>query len=139
MDAQSHCTICGAAFEPYQQRQRFCSTACRKAAWRREKRPVGHSGTGETFHALSAAPVAAGNGNKAAFELCRRPGFPPGLTEGRDRDGLPIFFSEDGARLHRIWGPANISELQLRQMRLERTEHAFPGGIFCRSIANGGG
>ena len=62
-----------------------------------------------------------------------RPGFPLRLHEGADRDGLPVFFDDIGP-LARMWGGGQLSELQLSNMRLEKTEHVFPGGVFLRRL-----
>ena len=60
-------------------------------------------------------------------------GSPSGLWEGRDGDGLPVFFDEDGRRLFRNWGSNSISDLQLRHMELKSVVGlSFPVGMFYR-------
>jgi hypothetical protein len=44
---------------------------------------------------------------------------------------LPVH-DEDGEILIRVWGLNRISEFQLRNMGLERTGKAFPGGLYYR-------
>jgi hypothetical protein len=62
-----------------------------------------------------------------------RAGFPADILESRDDDGLPIFFTAEGERLFRIWGPDNLSQIELRIMGLTPTERSFQGGRFYLS------
>ena len=141
------CAGCGEEFTPARDDQRCCSVGCRKRAERARKRDTsggqvhrfGKSVTCTPDHAVSAgndipeATVVAsvfGEALHAAWIL-------EGLFEVRDMDGLPVFFDGgSGQRLYRVWGPGDISKVQLRGMTppLVRTELSFPGGTFCVAI-----
>jgi hypothetical protein len=51
--------------------------------------------------------------------------------ESRDENGLLVFHDEIG-QLVRVWGPDAISDMQLRQIGLEKTDLTFPAGRFYR-------
>ncbi|HEV2900327.1 MAG TPA: hypothetical protein VGX71_21325 [Pseudaminobacter sp.] len=117
------CEGCGVGFKPNRADQRSCSAACRARAHRQRPKK----------RALSAAvPKAVAR----SLTPCKKPGYPPGLTEARDSDGLPAFFSDQGDRLLRVWqGTVALSTVELRVMRLEPTGLAFPNGGLFREVA----
>jgi hypothetical protein len=63
-------------------------------------------------------------------------GYSPGVTVKMelvvDGSRQPAFFDADDNRLVRVWGVNKISDGQLQQMRLTRTDLKFPRGYFCR-------
>jgi hypothetical protein len=134
---QERCRICGEIFDPHQVRQKYCSTRCRVAANRSEKRnKVGVVGRNVTraparpTGAVELKEMASDRYLPASAKPCTRPGFPNDIFEARDGAGLPLFFLPDGERLLRIWGPNTIPDFQLHNMGLKRTGLTFPGGEY---------
>jgi hypothetical protein len=134
---QERCRICGEVFDPHQVRQKYCSTRCRVAGNRLEKRnKVGvvkrnvTRAPGTAADAVELKETASDRYLLASAKPCRRPGFPDGIFEARDGAGMPLFFDRDGERLFRIWGPNTISDFQLHNMGLKRTCLIFAGGEY---------
>jgi hypothetical protein len=133
------CEGCGSSFSPNRRDQRCCSATCRAKAHRLRSRKRTLSAAVPSpwqTYALPANAAVSGHPKaepRSTLRPCTRPGFPPGLFEGADGEGLPIFFNDIGP-LIRVWGTAQPSDLQLRNMRLETTELAFPGGVFLRRL-----
>jgi predicted nucleic acid-binding Zn ribbon protein len=133
------CEGCGKAFKPNRADHRNCSAACRKRLERRKKRDRVLS-PDVTLSSAPAAPPGRGNSvpkaDRRSLTPCRRPDWLSGLLEGVDSDGLPIFFDGHGDRLLRVWqGTVALSAVELRVMRLEPTDVAFPNGDFYREVA----
>ena len=139
------CAACGKEFTPKRAGRRFCSDGCKQLNYRNQQSNSRNTGYMDTSEGADRAQEADGGtlrGRKRAIlaELppsakpCTRSGYPEGLFEAKDQIGLPVFFTAEGEQLTRITGPGTISDFQLRNMRLQRTELTFPGGIFCTKI-----
>jgi hypothetical protein len=135
------CPECGLGFVPHRPWQKFCSHACREKARRKRDASRWYRDTGDAARDASACPAGAVELKEMPLarsllpvaQSCMRAGFPADILESRDDDGLPIFFTAEGERLFRIWGPNRLSEIELRIMKLTPTDRTFPGGKFYLS------
>lgn len=100
---QSRCEVCNTIFECYQVRQKYCGHACQMRAFRMRETSRGHLGTGETSHARPA----------------------PSL-----RPKQPEETPADEWKIRRVWGPNQLSEIELRIMGLIPMDKVFPGGKY---------
>jgi len=131
------CEGCGEIFMPSRGDQRVCSRICRQRLYDACQRALKASEIESVRCSSGSLPAAEKTDPEAVprpvLVLYTRAGFPDGLSEGRDGDGLPAFYDEDGVRLFRVWGPNMVSDLQLPQMGLDPTALGFLGGKFYQT------
>jgi hypothetical protein len=147
MDEVRICALPGCDNPVKRPNQDYCCKQHRQLAYVHEKRrqnpsqnlsPVlsptksVDSAPDEAREAVESKITATARPHLSSAKPCTRNGYPNGLLEAKDENGLLIFFDTNGERLSRIWGPNDISDVQLRQLKLKRTDMTFPGGRFYR-------
>ena len=130
------CALPGCKSPVSRSNQTYCCKAHRQLAYVREKRrqapgmdtDAGKASTSAVAPARSTAELremASEAGPPTPARPCTRPGYPEGIFEAKDGNGLPLFIDADGHRLLRVWGPSLLSDFQLRHMSLSPTKHGW--------------